>query len=388
MADSPDTARPTVVVRCYSPWTKWGLGAASALLFVVSVAVTWGFAASGWNVPMAIIAVFLVSMSVLAGCLTAASIWNTVRVDVIAGDVVIENGPVPWKKRRSIPGGSIEQLYVQQAPLEKPFWPSVGGPIDVKARLRNGRWVTIVSGCMTERDARRIERRVEYALNRQDEYGEIDDDERSEVFADWRESLGPAPWWLDVQQQGDLVNIRYRDPVVWQLIHVVIGAVVIAAGVWLLTRLSTFGFDAVLCSVVVLCGAAHMLGAIIRRRTIIVNATQIARRANWPVWNWRQIAVERDRVKSLDCRSRTVTRRGSKGARWRYRRYWVVAVHPVRGHFRLTEDVRTRVTALQLMNAIGGALRVGAEPTPWADGVGAEAGDGVPARQTAAEDDA
>jgi len=375
-------------VRCYSPWARWGLGAASGLLFVVSVAVTWGFAASGWNVPMVTISLFLVSMLLLAGCLTAASIWNTVRVEVIAGDVVIESGPVPWRTRRSISGGSIEQLYVQQAPLERPFWLSFGGRIDVKARLRNGRWVTIVAGCMTEHDARRIERRVECVLNRRDEYGEIDDDERSEVFADWRESLGPTPWWLDVQQQGDLVNIRYRDPIVWQLIHVVIGGVIAAAGVWLLARLSTFGFDAALCSVVVLCGATHTLGAIIRRRTIIVNATHIARCANWPVWNRRQIAVERDLVKSLDCRSRTITRHGSKGARWRYRRYWIVACHAVLGHFRLTEDVRTRGAALHLMNAIGEALRIGAEPTPWADGVGAEEGDGVPAGQSAAEDDA
>ena len=35
--------------------------------------------------------------------------------------------------------------------------------------------------------------------------------------------------------------------------------------------------------------------------------------------------------------------------------------------FRLTEDVRTRVAALHLMNEIGKALNVIAAATPWAD---------------------
>lgn len=389
MADSNDGPVPPVIVHCYSPWARWGLGAATALLLLVSVTVTWGFAASGWNAPMAVIALFLAGLTIFAVSHTAASIWNVVCVEVIAGDVMITTGPVPWTARRIIIGGTIEQLYVQQAPLGKPFWPSIGGPFDVKARLRDGMWITIVSGCCTEKEARQVERRVEAVLQRRDEYGEVDDDERSEVFAAWRESLGPRPVWLDVRRQGDLVNIRYRDAIAWQLLHVLIGAAVATIGVTIIVRLQMTGLDAALCGMAALWGVAHAIGAMVRQRTIIVNATHIARAANWPLWKLRQVAVERTLVKSLDCRSRTITRRisnrGSSSPRYssiRYRRYWVVAYNPQQGHFRLTEDLRTRAAALHLMHEIGAALGVIAAATPWADDAEDGGGDTPESRMT------
>lgn len=230
-----------------------------------------------------------------------------------------------------------------------------------------------MSGCCTAEDAQRVERLVERMLDRRDEYGQIDDDERSEVFADWQKSLGPRPSWLKVHEQEALVNICYRDTTARLVLHASAGAALAAAGIWALSHWSLTGFDAALCVIVATVGVVGVIVTLARRSTIIVNATHIARAATWPLSKLRQVAIERRLVQSLDCRSRTVTKRlwkrhGSWDRRYnsiRYRRYWVVAYNAELGHFRITDDLKTRREALHLMNEIGRALRVVAATTPW-----------------------
>lgn len=242
--------------------------------------------------------------------------------------------------------------------------------------MSGGRWITLVSGCCTAEDAQRVERLVEQMLDRRDEYGDIDDDERSEVFAHWRKSLGPRPSWLRVHQQDALVNIRYRDPTPRLILHTAAGVALAVAAFWMLFHWSLSGFDAALCVIVAAVGVVGVIMAFTRRRVIIVNATHIARSATWPLSKLRQVAIERRLVQSLDCRSRTVTKRLWKRHVWswdrrynsiRYRRYWVVGYNAELGHFRITDDLRSRREALHLMNEIGSALKVVAATMPWSD---------------------
>lgn len=128
-----------VTIRRYSCGARRGLGAATGLLALVTALLISIFWADGWTAATVVMALIMLGLTAGAGLLTAASIWNTVRVQVVAGDVVVETGPVPWIRRRTIPGVSIEQLYVQQAPLEKTFVPRLGGVFDVQARLSDGR---------------------------------------------------------------------------------------------------------------------------------------------------------------------------------------------------------------------------------------------------------
>ena len=349
MSDGDAIGNEPVVVRCYSPLVRLGLGATAGLVLVVSIIVIWTFAASGWNVPMAAIAVFLAGMTLFAGCVTAASIWNTVRVQVVAGDVVVESGPVPWMRRRLLSGGAIEQLYVQQAPLGKAFQPRLGGPFDVQARLNDGRWIRLVKGCRSEHEARRVERVVERALQRPNEYSRVEDDDRSEIFSNWRETIGPPPRWLKVQRHGDIVQIRYRDTMDGIFLGLLRGAVAVALAGYVLATLSTWAsFGGFVWMLILAAGVAQSLWAIIRRGSIVIDAQTLRRKGE---------TIQRRDIGAIDCRSRTRLKRTSRrGTYRRVRRYFVAAHIAQRGPVGLTGDLRHRAQGLHIMRAVLEAL--------------------------------
>jgi len=349
MTESVEGTIAPVVVRCCSRTARCTLGAATALLVVASVTVLWIFAESGWNVPMAAIAVFLTGMTLFAGCVTIASIWNTVSVGVVAGDVVIEAGPVPWTRRRIITGASIEQLYVQHAPLGTAFRVTFGGLFDVQGRMRDGRWIRLVKGCRSEDEARLVERLVERALKRPNECGRVEDDDRSEIFSNWRESIGPSPRWLKVQRRGDVVKIRYRDTFDGIFLGLRRGAVAAALAAYVLSTLSTWvSFGGLVWSGVLAAGVTQALWAIVRRGSIIIDAQTLTRKGD--TFNRRDIGA-------IDCRSRTRLKRTSMwGTYRRVRRYFVEAQIARRGAVGLAGDLRHRGQGLHIMRAILEAL--------------------------------
>lgn len=354
-----------VVARRHSHTARWGLGTATALLLVVTILLISMFAHDGWNAPMVVMALGMVALTIASGLLTAASIWNTVRVKVIAGEVAVESGPIPWTRRRVISGAMIEQLYVQQAPLEKAFVPRLGGRFDVKARMRDGRWMTIVRGCRSEEDARRVEFAVEAALQREDEYGEVADDERSEVFADWRSALGPLPASISVRHEGDRVRIICRKPRFVVLKNAAVVGAAIGLSIVGLMQTQVNRAAVVVVGLIVAALIGRLVATWRWRSDLVIDSRQIERRRRG-LFRWSEpLAVERSLVESLDCRSRTVVQRVGKSGSRRVRRFWLVGRNGGLGHFRLTEDFHSREDAFCVMNEVAQALGVDVQSTPF-----------------------
>jgi len=365
------TERPVAVICRSTHSARCGLGAASALLLIVTALLTWFFAMDGWNAPMAVMALGMAAITTAAGLITAASIWNTVRVQIIAGDVVVASGPVPWPRRRLISGATIEQLYVQQAPLARAFIPRLGGPFDLQARLRDGRWITVVRGCRSPEDAQRAERLIESALDRTDEFSDLDeDDERSEVFKCWRESLGPRPAWIAVDREGDRVRVTCRKPrsVVWKNAAVVgIGVGLSAIG---LQQPQVNDLAAVVLALIIATLLLRLASVLMWRSDLLIDGAEVVRSTRGLLGRSRPKSIDRRLVEALDCRSRTFVQRVGKSGRRHARRYQIVAHNDELGLYRLTEHLDSRNDAFHVMKEAAEALGVDARATRWADDEG------------------
>lgn len=365
-----------VIIRRYSCGARRGLGAATGLLALVTALLISIFWADGWTAATVVMALIMLGLTAGAGLLTAASIWNTVRVQVVAGDVVVETGPVPWIRRRTIPGVSIEQLYVQQAPLEKTFVPRLGGVFDVQARLSDGRWIMIVRGCCTEQDAQRVERTVEQALRRGDEYGDADDDGRSEVFAGWREVLGVPPRWMRVERDGETVRIICRIPLPTLIGRAAALAVGAALGGYVLMQMRTFAFGVVVWGLIIVILLTRLVASLVSRQVLVVDRARLRRSTRGLLGGTPPVAIQRGMVEAVDCRSGTIIRRMGRLGSWRVRRYRVVAYNRREGHFMLMDDLHNRDGGLHVLNAIAEALEVDAQATRWSDEHGDSAAGG------------
>lgn len=312
---------------------------------------------------MVVVALGIVVLTIASGLLAVASIWNSVRVQVIAGDVVIESGPVPWTRRRLIEGVTIEQLYVQQAPLERTFIPHLGGNFDVQARLRDGTWITVVRGCRSEDEAQRIEFFVERALKRDDEHGTVEDDERSEVFSEWRDAIGPAPGWVRMERDGDGLRITCRKPPMAIVGRAVALGIGLALGLYVFSHSRASGGPAAIWSVIVAILLAALVREILWRQVLVIGPLHVSTTTRGLFGVSQPVSIQRRMIESLDCRSRTILKRRGKFGSRRVRRYDVVAVNAEAGCLPLVHDLPDRGTALLVLRSLTDALDVPARPS-------------------------
>lgn len=364
MARNDDVLMPgaqrtrVAVVHRYRRRVQWGLCVATACLLLVTVLLLVMFSADGWNAPMIVCASVMIATTVAAGLLTAASVWNSVRVQVIASDILIVMGPVPWTRRRIIPGAMIEQLYVEQAPLEKSLIPRLGGPFDVKARLSDGRWLTVVCGCRSEHDAREVESTIERALDRENESGAIEDDERSEVFANWRESLqGGPPSWLRIEQGDGETRIVCRNSTPAITAGVVATAPWVVLGLYVLGRAPS-AYGIAVWSLLAVVALLVLIRTILWRQVLVIGPDHVSRRTRGLFGSTRPDVIDRSMIESLDCRSHTIVKRVRKFGAFRIRRYEIVACTARAGTLRLVIDLPSRDGALHALLAIASALDV------------------------------
>lgn len=130
----------------------------------------------------------------------------------------------------------------------------------MQARLRDGRWIAVVRGCRSEDEAQRVEFIVERVLERDDEHGAVEDDERSEVYSEWRDAIGPGPGWVRVEQDGEGMRITCRKPLRSIMGYAVALGVGLALGLYVLLHTGASGGAAAVWGMIV----ALLLAALVR----------------------------------------------------------------------------------------------------------------------------